>query len=136
MRKDQPRDSHGRFVKVQPKVDDLIIQVNSDLVYPGFFTWYSETTTTDPDLLDNGMSLIRKLEAERGFTIRIEQPVSEIDTRISVDNSQAGADKPDDDWSHAKQKSEVGGYIAAALLGVIAGLAFAGITFEIMRLCR
>ena len=136
MRKDQPRDSHGRFVKAQPKVDDLIIQVNSDIVYPGFFTWYSETTTTDPNLLDNGMSLIRKMEAERGFTIRIEQPVHEIDTRISVDNPQTQTDKPDDEWKPGKQKSEVGGYIAAALLGIIAGLAFAGITFEIMKLCR
>ena len=134
MRKDQPRDSHGRFVKVQPKVEDLIIHVNSDMPYPGFFTWYTETTTTDPNLLDNGMSLIRKMEAERGFTIHIEPP--KIDTKISVDNPQTQTDKFDDEWRPGKQKSDVGGYIAAALLGIIAGLAFAGITFEIMKLCR
>ena len=134
MRKDQPRDSHGRFVKIQPNVEDLIIRVNSDTVYPGFLTWYSETTTTDPNLLDNGMSLIRKLEAERGFTIHIEQPKN--DTKISVDNTQTQTDKSEDEWKSVKQKSDVGGYIAAALLGIIAGLAFAGITFEIMQLCR
>ena len=134
MRKDQPRDSHGRFVKVQPKVEDLIIHVNSDMPYPGFFTWYTETTTTDPNLLDNGMSLIRKMETEGGFTIHIEPP--NTDDRISVDNLQPQIDKFDAEWTPGKQKSEVGGYIAAALLGVIAGLAFAGITFEIMKLCR
>lgn len=133
MRKDQPRDSHGRFTKVTQDQEPLIIHMFNDPPYPGFGTWYSEVTITDPNLLDNGMSLIRRLEAEKGFTVKNEQPIS--DSKISVDNAQVQKDIPAAEC-HIEKKHEAVGYIAAALLGVLAGIAAAGGVFQIIRLLR
>lgn len=128
MRKDQPRDSHGRFVKVQPKMEDIFIHIDNDQPYT-----YTEITTTfsgDPNLLENGMSLIRQFEAARGFTIKCELP--EEDQKVTLKEEPKKEEQP----AVQERTKDALGYLVAALLGVLAGLSLAGFVFYIMRVCH